>query len=93
MRQAIFHERRIELAFEEHRHLDVRRWKTAETVLNRPVSGLNITRVENRDGTFSFNYAPVTIENRAFFANRMYLYPFPQSEVSRNSRLVQNTNW
>src|SRR5690606_29581298 len=44
MRDAIHHERRIELAFEEHRHLDLRRWLEAEEVLNRPISGLQILR-------------------------------------------------
>ena len=42
MRVRIQHERRIELAFEEHRHLDVRRWKLAESVFGKPVQGLKI---------------------------------------------------
>jgi hypothetical protein len=88
MRDAIRHERRIELAFEEHRHLDVRRWKIAETVFNRSVSGLRI--VKNDDETYT--YTPQDIEPRVF-APRMYLYPFPQSEISRNKNLVQNTGW
>lgn len=88
MRTAIRNERRIELAFEEHRHLDVRRWKIAEQVLNQPVSGLKI--VKNADGTFT--YTPTVVEQRVFQA-KMYLYPFPQSEVGRNSSLVQNTGW
>jgi hypothetical protein len=50
MRDAIRHERRIELAFEEHRHLDVRRWKIAGTVFNQPVSGLKI--VKNNNDTY-----------------------------------------
>lgn len=88
MREAIRHERRIELAFEEHRHLDLRRWKTAETVLNQPVHGLKI--VKNGNGTFT--YTPEVVEQRVFQA-KMYLYPFPQAEISRNSSLIQNTGW
>jgi len=88
MREAIRRERRVELAFEEHRHLDVRRWKIAETVLNRPVSGLRI----ERNGE-NFIYTPQTVQNRVFDASKMYLYPFPQTEIARNGNLVQNANW
>jgi hypothetical protein len=89
MREAIRHERRIELVFEEHRHLDARRWKIAETVFNKPVSGLTIVKNTN-DNTYT--YTPKTVENRVFSSN-MYLYPFPQTEISRNPNLVQNTGW
>jgi hypothetical protein len=88
MRTAAMHERRIELAFEEHRHLDVRRWKLAETVLNRPVSGVTIVKKE--DG--AFEYSPKTVENRVFRSN-FYLYPFSRNEISRNPNLTQNTGW
>ncbi len=88
MRTAIRHERRIELAFEEHRHMDLRRWKTAETVLNQPVYGLKI--VQNGS---TLSYVPEIVEQRKFDASKMYLYPFPQQELSRNTSLVQNPNW
>ena len=87
MRDAIRHERRIELAFEEHRHLDLRRWKLAQDVLNKPVQGLTIIKT----GT-TYTYTPVDVETRAFDP-KMYLYPFPQTEISRNKNLVQNTGW
>jgi len=89
MREAIRHERRIELAFEEHRHLDVRRWKIAETALNRPVSGL---KIEKNGDEYTYTPQP-NIQNRKFDASKMYLYPFPQSEMGRNKNLVQNSNW
>lgn len=88
MRAAIRHERRIELAFEEHRHLDLRRWKTAEVVLNQPVSGLKIVKT----GATTFTYTPEIVESRVF-TPKMYLYPFPQSEISRNPGLIQNPGW
>lgn len=88
MRDAIRHERKIELAFEEHRHLDLRRWKIAVEILNSPVHGISITK--NTDGTFS--YSKAVVENRVFDP-KMYLYPFPQTEISRNQNLIQNTGW
>jgi len=89
MSEAIRQERRIELAFEEHRHLDVRRWKIAETVLNRPVWGLKIEK--DKDGNYT--YTPQEVQTRYFDKSKMYLYPFPQTEIGRNKNLKQNSNW
>jgi hypothetical protein len=90
MRDAIRHERRIELAFEEHRHLDLRRWNLAVSVLNnKPVSGLKIVRSSTQP--YTFTYTPEVVENRVFTDN-MYRYPFPKEEVSRNPG-IQNPGW
>lgn len=88
MREKIQHERQIELAFEEHRHLDIRRWKLAGSVFGKAVHGLKI--IANQDG--SFTYERKVAQNRVFRAE-MYLYPIPQSEINRNSSLVQNQGW
>jgi hypothetical protein len=45
LRDLIRNERRVELAFEDHRLWDVRRWMTAPEALNVPVSGVNISVV------------------------------------------------
>lgn len=87
MRDAIMNERRIEMAFEEQRYWDLRRWKTAETVLNKTLSGMKITKV----GT-GFTYEKVAA-GQAVFPSRMYLYPIPYNEVSKNPNLIQNTGW
>lgn len=88
LRLKIRNERRVELAFEEHRYWDVRRWKIADQVLNSPVYGLIITK--NEDETFS--YERKKVEDR-FFDSRMYFYPIPKTEINRNSRLEQNPGW
>lgn len=88
-RTAVQHERRIELAFEEHRGFDLRRWKLAETVLNQPIMGLNIVKT----GTSTYTYTPQQVENRVFVSPKMYFYPFPQDELSRNPGLTQNPGW
>lgn len=88
MREIIRHERFVELAFEEHRHLDVRRWKIAESTLGGTIYGLKA--VLNESGTFT--YTKVKVEDRVF-SSKMYLYPIPQSELNWNSALVQNTGW
>ncbi|NIG57485.1 RagB/SusD family nutrient uptake outer membrane protein [Chitinophaga sp. Cy-1792] len=89
MRQRIRHERRVELAFEEHRFWDIRRWKIAETVLNQPLHGIQITKAT--DGTLS--YQVVEAATTKFQADRMYLYPIPYKELLSNTNMRQNPNW
>lgn len=89
MRERIKHERRIELAFEEHRFWDLLRWKDAELNLNRPLYGIRATKVGDR-----FDYEEFTVQQRIFDASKMYLYPIPYSEIARsNGMLTQNPNW
>jgi hypothetical protein len=45
LRDLIRNERRVELAFEDHRLWDVRRWMVAPEALNVPASGVNISVV------------------------------------------------
>ena len=44
LRERLYNERRIELAFEEHRYFDLRRWNLAMEVENRLIYGMNITK-------------------------------------------------
>lgn len=87
MRTAIQNERRIELAFEEQRYWDIRRWRMAEEIFKKPLQGLLIVK----DGAIlSFNV--VNVASTEFDIKR-YLYPIPYSEVVKNSRMIQNPNW
>jgi len=89
MRQRIRNERRVELAFEEHRFFDVRRWKIAEQTENMPLMAMKITK--NNDGTFS--YLVVKAEDRVFHS-KMYFYPIPESEILKSEgALIQNDQW
>ncbi len=88
MRERIRNERRVELAFEDHRGWDVRRWMQGPQYLGVPLMGVDITR--NADGTFK--YVPVTVETRVF-EPKMYLYPIPQGELSASGGLIQNPGW
>lgn len=87
MRAIIHNERRIELAFEEHRYWDIRRWKIAEDVFNQPVEGLVII---NSAGVMIPNFVDVLSTS---FEERQYLYPIPYSEVIKNQNMVQNPGW
>ena len=91
-RQKLMHERRIEMAFENVRYWDLRRWKIAENYLNGDIHGVEITKVS--DVPLSFSYATKVIEKRVFDATKMYWYPIPQTEIDKaQGVLTQNPNW
>lgn len=92
MRDIIRNERRIELAFEEHRFWDIRRWKIAKEVMEQPVEGVEIIKQAN--GAFQYNYVEVcqsTFDN--IESERMYWYPIPRDEMNGNTKLTQNPGW
>ncbi|UIR56031.1 RagB/SusD family nutrient uptake outer membrane protein [Sphingobacterium sp. SRCM116780] len=86
MREAIRKERRVELAFENVRYFDTRRWKIAEGTDNGPIYGMNL----NADGNDFFKRT--LIETR-IFKKRDYLFPIPNNEVLKNENLIQNVGW
>lgn len=89
MRELIQNERRIELAFEEHRFWDIRRWKLAETVMNTPVKGMRIQKT----GTNQFTYTVFDAAPSVFDASKMYWLPIPFSEIQTNPNMRQNPGW
>ena len=88
MRTVIQHERRVELAFEEHRSWDVHRWKIASSTLGAPLMGVQI----ERKPLGGYTYMPVKVEQRVF-QPKMYWYPIPQSEVLKLKQWKQNNGW
>lgn len=87
-REVVKHERRIELAFEDHRYWDLLRWKDAMDVLNKPVLGVKITK--NGEG---WNYEVTEVATRTFYERNYYL-PFLRSEIENsNNTLEQNPNY
>lgn len=89
-RTAVKHERRIELAFENHRYWDLLRWKSAEVILNQPIKGVKVTK--NPNGTF--NYTVTDVASRIFTTPRMYFLPFPRAEIVRsNGTITQNPGY
>lgn len=90
MREAIRDERRVELAFENFRAWDTRRWKIAEETDGAPLMGMNIDAGESlQDLEF---YKRTVIEKRPF-PKKFYLWPIPEDEVIKNRACVQNPGW
>ncbi len=85
----IRNERRVELAFEEHRYFDVRRWKLGDKYLNKTVTGVSVLKLPNGTKT----YTPgKTVEERKFY-DRMYWLPIPKSETDKNPKIAQNPGY
>ena len=85
-RTTIRNERRVELAFENVRYFDTRRWKIAPQTDAGPFYGMNMYA----DG--SAFYQKTQTETRVFYP-RDYLFPIPESEVLIDNLMVQNTGW
>ena len=82
---AIRLERRVELAFEGLRLLDIRRWKIAEAVMPTPVvTGIDYINASGAKITATY---PASARQ---FPVRAYLWPIPQSELDLNANLKQN---
>jgi hypothetical protein len=89
MKERIRNERRVELAFEDHRYWDVRRWMIGDNTLGATIRGVRVTREANG----SFRYVPYDLEKRIFL-EKMYLYPIPQPEIVKtNGNILQNPGW
>ncbi len=87
LRQRIRNERRVELAFEEHRFWDVRRWKQGSVYFNVPVNKMHV-----RKNGATFNYTIEQLENRTY-KEAYNVLPIPQTEIDRNPNLVQNQGY
>jgi len=85
----IQHERRIELAFEEHRFFDVRRWKIAKTTDNGSMRGVHV--VKGLNGLKS--YGLKVVEKELKFYDQNYLMPIPRAEIVRNNLMLQNPKY
>ncbi|GEM63450.1 carbohydrate-binding protein [Sphingobacterium faecium NBRC 15299] len=88
-RKHVRYERRVELAFEEHRFYDVRRWKIAMATENVPAYGVTITKDAN-----GFVYKRKEAISGRSFEEKHYWLPIPRSEIlSSNGQLEQNPSY
>lgn len=85
-RKKLRNERRVELAFENQRFWDIRRWKISQQTTD--IYKMVITQ----DSSGMFEYSKQLLENRVF-EPRMYLYPISETELNKNPNLKQNPGW
>ncbi|MEI6947109.1 RagB/SusD family nutrient uptake outer membrane protein [Paraflavisolibacter sp. H34] len=89
MREVVRNERRIELAFEDHRWNDIRRWKIAGEVLK----GYNSIDIITRTGTTTYVHTTGTARRPLNFRDALYLLPLPLSEIQKMPKMVQNPGY
>lgn len=87
MRAAIRQERRVELAFENHRYFDTRRWKIAEQTDGGPFYGMNVS------ATNSAGFQSRTVFETRVFTKKNYFWNIVQSELNKDQNLVGNPGW
>ena len=75
-------ERMVELAFENHRFWDVRRWKKGSQYFGS-VQGATLS---------SSGLLTRSVITRQW-NDKFYFYPIPQSELKKNPNLTQNPGW
>ena len=75
-------ERLVELAFENHRFWDVRRWKKADEYFKT-------IQVASISSDLKLTRKAVTRK----WDDKYYFYPIPQTEIKKNPNLTQNEGW
>jgi starch-binding outer membrane protein, SusD/RagB family len=91
LRRIIQDERFIELALEQQRFFDIRRWKTPadpsyNNRFNKPMTGILWS---NAAGT-SFTLRPLSSR---LFTKGAYFLPIPDGEINNNFGILQNPGW
>lgn len=87
VRERIIKERAVELAFEEKRYLDLKRWMRGPGNIGGTMYGISV------DGTAdSPIFTKVVFEERAF-TDKWYLYSIPDNDIQKAPGLIQNPGW
>ena len=91
-RDKLKRERQIEFFMEGSRYFDLRRWKDAATEENEPVMGMNVDMKGSGAQKERF-YETTPTQITKVFMSKMYLWPFSDDELKRNTKLTQNPGW
>ncbi|SDK84563.1 Starch-binding associating with outer membrane [Catalinimonas alkaloidigena] len=106
LRDRYRNERRIEMAYEEQRYHDARRWMIAPETLGQQAERIEIigtlkpsaevTLYRYDPAQYNYEYTPQDIdpgiENRQW-DDKMYYLPIHRDEMNRNTELVQNPGY
>lgn len=92
LKDALRNERRLELAFEQRRWYDMRRWKILETM--NDVKGMTITEtIDQAQNTSSTVWKEISVQSRKMNDEKLYWIPIPFDEISRAPQLSQNPGY
>ena len=104
--ERLINERRIELAYEEHRYHDARRWMIAPETLGRGIKAMDVQatlkagatpHVPYRHDKAVYDYTYTVVDNteneNRTWDDKMYYRPFSRDEINRNASLLQNPGY
>ena len=99
-------ERRVELAYEEHRYHDARGWMIAGETLGRGIEVMKITATLKPGASpnvpykydpevydYDYNVVANTDTETRTWDDKMYFMPISRDELNRNEQLVQNPGY
>jgi hypothetical protein len=102
LRTAVRHERRIELAFEDHRFWDVRRWVIGPVAYS-PRHMVDVKYLTAAAGNYrkpdgSTWGAPIysnqlLVNETGTWDNKCYFFPILRSELNKNTKLIENPGY
>ncbi len=102
MLDEIRRERTIELCFEGYRFDDLRRWKTAEVEMSKPLKGVKFKGTEYETNPLwdevKYDYDTdgcilLETSSKRKFESKHYLFPIPTRQILLNGQLEQNPGW
>ncbi len=88
----IRNERRVELAFEHHRHWDVRRWRTAVRDLSGNFSGM-IYYLDSRTGKYTLTFNKQVDGYSRLFQEKHYYHPITPDRIANDPNLIENPGY
>ena len=93
-REKIYHERKVELAFEGHRYWDLRRWRKAVDVLTVPEGGRGLRFILDYE-TRKYRIMVINMEptSTPLFYERNYYFPITLTRTGINPKLVENPGY
>lgn len=91
LRRRIYNERRIELAFEQQRFFDVRRWGIADSVENTKIYSYDIYK--NLTTGAERYQKVILLDKTGTFKPYQSLLPIAQDEIQRNPELTQTPGY
>lgn len=91
--EKIRHERRVELAFENHRYWDLRRWREAEEKLTRSFSGLQYVLDYSTRKYKVLIIDDIDGDVHPTFPKRNYYFPITKARIGQNPNLVENPDY
>jgi hypothetical protein len=99
-------ERRIELAYEDQRYHDCRRWMIAPETLGRKLFYIDVTGTlksgatppapyKHDESKYNYIYTPIEVNSQEDrkWDDKMYFRPISQDEMNTNLKLIQNPGY